>query len=148
MDYSTAKCYSRDQDLYPCPQGYICRTLTNWANSPSPFLSVHKQLYSGTNYPSVKVKIWGINGSVVRRIFCGARVGERPYREFPLPEVQFHCYSQFWKKYRPRTKFGHKLLLSVHGIQSSCLLGCYVLVTSKIISGWVPMCDRARVWQL
>ena len=33
MDCSTAKCYSHDQDLYPCPQGYIPHALINWANS-------------------------------------------------------------------------------------------------------------------
>ena len=26
-------CYSCDRDSYPCPQGHIPRTLTNWANS-------------------------------------------------------------------------------------------------------------------
>ena len=33
MDFSTAKCYSGDWDSYPCPQGHIPHTLTNWANS-------------------------------------------------------------------------------------------------------------------
>ena len=36
MDSSTAKCYSYDQDSYPCPRGHVLHALTNWANSPPP----------------------------------------------------------------------------------------------------------------
>ena len=34
MDCSTAKCYSSDQDSYPCPQGHQPHALTNFAISP------------------------------------------------------------------------------------------------------------------
>ena len=34
VDCSAAKCYNRDWDSYPCPQGHIPRTLTNSVNSP------------------------------------------------------------------------------------------------------------------
>ena len=41
MDCSTAKCYSIDWDSYPCPQGHLPGTLTNWATSlPPDFLEV------------------------------------------------------------------------------------------------------------
>ena len=36
MDCSTAKCYSCDRDLDPCPQNYICHALTNLAIPPPP----------------------------------------------------------------------------------------------------------------
>ena len=42
MDCSTAKCFSHNQDWYPCFQGHIPRALTNWANSPS-----HDKIMSG-----------------------------------------------------------------------------------------------------
>ena len=37
IDRSTVKCYSCDQDSYPCPQGHRPCALTNWANS-QPFM--------------------------------------------------------------------------------------------------------------
>ena len=44
MDYSTAKCYSQDQDSYYCPQGHIPHALTHWANSP-PLLRLEIYVY-------------------------------------------------------------------------------------------------------
>ena len=38
MDWSKAKCYSFDRDLYPCPHGHIPHALTNWANSPPRYI--------------------------------------------------------------------------------------------------------------
>ena len=42
MDCNKAKCYSRDQDSYPCPHGHILHTLTNWANSPPLLFWCHR----------------------------------------------------------------------------------------------------------
>ena len=37
MDCSRAKCYSHERDSYPCHQGHIPHTLTNWTNSQPNF---------------------------------------------------------------------------------------------------------------
>ena len=127
MDCSKAKYYSSDRHSYPCPQGHLPCALTNWA------------IYSNS------LKLTSLTGPLKVDPMLGR------FREVLLHMQMTPCCIEYYPcntHNSQRGKEWHNSTVIFTVSQHVCLLSSYVLVTSKVISGWVPTCDSVHSWWL
>ena len=142
MDYSTAKCYSRDRDSYSCTQGHTPSALTNWANCYyiSDFRSCAERKKT-KRLPSIRVRwcTWQATYDMIDLYLSKVNIN------MAVRVIDTNLYTQ---RHVHQIKLFHIVKLNFFHSSASWLLEFYVLATSKVMSGQAQSCDIVHSWRL